>query len=121
MLDESSGKLALLDRLLALAGDGPTGVRALRRTIAVVRIPAGAPVRRAGHPRFLRNVLVAAGNSGEASLVPLVEALLSHESALVRGMAVWAIRQLVDEKSYRALRLAHAAQEVDDMVLGEWG
>ncbi|HBD52217.1 MAG TPA: tRNA epoxyqueuosine(34) reductase QueG, partial [Alphaproteobacteria bacterium] len=82
---------------------------------------AGTPVRRAGHPRFLRNVLVAAGNSGEAALVPLVEALLSHESALVRGMAVWAIRQLLDEKSYCALRLAHAAQEVDDMVLGEWG
>ncbi len=82
---------------------------------------AGTPVRRAGHPRFLRNVLVGAGNSGEASLVPLVEALLSHESALVRGMAVWAIRQLVDEKSYCALHLTHAAQEVDDMVLGEWG
>lgn len=82
---------------------------------------AGTPVRRAGHSRFLRNVLVAAGNSGEASLVPLVEALLSHESALVRGMAVWAIRQLVDEKSYRAFRSVHVAQEVDEMVLGEWG
>jgi epoxyqueuosine reductase len=82
---------------------------------------AGSPVRRAGHARFLRNVLVAAGNSNERALIPLVEALLSHDSALVRGMAVWAVRQLVDEKSYRALRSVHAAHEVDKLVLGEWG
>ena len=82
---------------------------------------AGSPVRRAGHARFLRNVLVAAGNSNERTLIPLVEALLSHDSALVRGMAVWAVRQLVDEKSYRALRSVHAAHEADKLVLGEWG
>ena len=85
------------------------------------KIFAGSPVRRAGHARFLRNVLVAAGNSNERALIPLVEALLSHDSALVRGMAVWAVRQLVDEKSYRALRSVHAAHEVDKLVLGEWG
>jgi len=82
---------------------------------------AGGPVRRAGHERFLRNVLVAAGNSGEAGLVPVVTGLLAHDSPLVRGMAVWALRCLLDEEGYLALRSAHAPHEVDDAVLGEWG
>ncbi|GLZ47322.1 glycerol-3-phosphate dehydrogenase [Actinomycetospora sp. NBRC 106375] len=37
---------AWTDRLLALAGAAPVGLRPLRRTIAVARIPEGAPVRR---------------------------------------------------------------------------
>lgn len=82
---------------------------------------AGSPVRRAGHDRFLRNVLVAAGNSSDAGLVPLVEMLLTHDSPLVRGMAVWALSCLLDEEGYRALRLAHVPHEVDETVLGEWG
>ena len=82
---------------------------------------AGSPVRRAGHERFLRNVLVAAGNSGDAGLAPLVEMLLAHDSPLVRGMAVWALSCLLDEEGYRALRSSHVPHEVDETVLGEWG
>ena len=82
---------------------------------------AGGPVRRAGHERFLRNVLVAAGNSGDAGLVPSVEVCLGHDSPLVRGMAVWALQRLLDEEAYLALRSAHAPHEVDETVLGEWG
>ena len=82
---------------------------------------AGSPVRRAGHDRFLRNVLVAAGNSGDAGLVPLIEALLGHDSPMVRGMAVWALRCLLDEEGYRALRSVHVPHEVDETILGEWG
>ena len=82
---------------------------------------AGSPVRRAGHDRFLRNVLVAAGNSGDADLVPLIEALLGHDSPMVRGMAVWALRCLLDEEGYRALRSVHVPHEVDETILGEWG
>ena len=82
---------------------------------------AGSPVRRAGHERFLRNVLVAAGNSGEVGLVPGVQACLAHDSPLVRGMAVWALRCLLDEEGYRALRSTHVPHEVDETVLGEWG
>ena len=81
---------------------------------------AGGPVRRAGHVRFLRNVLVAAGNSGDAGLVPAIKALLAHDSPLVRGMAVWALRCLLDEKGYRALCATHVPHEGDETVLGEW-
>ena len=82
---------------------------------------AGGPVRRAGHVRFLRNVLVAAGNSGDAGLVPAIKALLAHDSPLVRGMAVWALRCLLGEKDYRALRSKHVPHEGHETVLGEWG
>ena len=82
---------------------------------------AGGPVRRAGHERFLRNVLVAAGNSGDAALLTAVEAHLRHDSPLVRGMAVWALSRLLDGAGFAAMRAAHAASETDAGVSAEWG
>jgi epoxyqueuosine reductase len=58
------------------------------------RLFAGSPVKRLGHARFLRNVLIAIGNSGEPALVPSAEAHLDHHDPVVRGAAVWAIRRL---------------------------
>ena len=81
---------------------------------------AGTPVRRAGFERFMRNVLVAAGNSGDPTLAEQVTAHLESDSPLVRGMAVWAIRRLVDKKSYRTLESNHMAGEPDPMVRAEW-
>jgi epoxyqueuosine reductase len=81
---------------------------------------AGGPVRRAGHARFLRNVLVAAGNSGEAALVPAIKALLAHGSPLVRGMAVWALRRLLDEDHYEEVRALNLKYELDADVVCEW-
>ena len=53
--------------------------------------------------------------------MPAVTACLTHGSPLVRGMAVWALRCLLDEEGYRALCSVHVPREVDDTVLGEWG
>ncbi len=50
-----------------------------------------SPVKRTGHARFLRNVLIAAGNSGDAALVPLAAARLNTPSPLIRAAAVWAL------------------------------
>ena len=66
-------------------------------------------------------MLVAAGNSGDARLVPAAEGLLGHDSPLVRGMAVWALRRLLDEERYMALRATRLPQEEDPSVLAEWG
>ena len=101
-------QMPLLAALLAL---DETGFRAMF---------AGGPVRRAGHARFLRNVLIAAGNSGDAALVPAVEALLAHDSPLVRGMAVWALRQLVDEVGFDRARQLALSTEDDPDVTAEW-
>ena len=50
---------------------------------------AGTPVRRAGYDRFMRNILIAAGNSADTALVPLVRTYLDYQAAVVRAMAVW--------------------------------
>ena len=55
-----------------------------------------SPVKRIGRDRFVRNVLIAIGNSGEGALAQEAERLLSDESPLVRGAAVWALAQLLD-------------------------
>ena len=49
-----------------------------------------SPIKRIGRDRFLRNVLIAIGNSGSADLVDCATALLADPSPLVRGTAVWA-------------------------------
>jgi epoxyqueuosine reductase len=53
-----------------------------------------SPIKRIGRDRFLRNVLIAAGNSGNTVLLPRIEALLTDPSPLVRGMAVWALNRI---------------------------
>ena len=58
----------------------------------------GTPIKRTGRDRFLRNVLIAAGNSGDASLLPQVERVLDDASPLVRAMAVWALSRLAPER-----------------------
>ncbi len=81
---------------------------------------AGGPIKRIGHARFLRNVLLAIGNSGDISLMPLVLSRLGHEAPLVRGMAVWALAQLAPPNEFAALALQRQAGEIDDEVREEW-
>ena len=52
---------------------------------------AGMPVRRAGYEKFMRNVLIAAGNAKESALIPLIIPFLTAEAPLMRGMAIWAL------------------------------
>jgi len=80
----------------------------------------GSPVKRTGRDRFLRNVLIAAGNSADAALVPRVEALLADPSALVRAMAVWALWRLLPEPDFARLRNRHLDNEADEDVRREW-
>ena len=54
----------------------------------------GSPVKRIGRNRFVRNVLIAAGNSEDVSLLPTVDNLRNDGSEMVRAMADWAARQL---------------------------
>ena len=81
---------------------------------------AGTPVKRTGRDRFLRNVLIAAGNSGDESLLPRIEALLGDNSPLVRAMAVWAMRQLTGDGVGEGVRHRHLAREGDSDVRAEW-
>jgi epoxyqueuosine reductase len=81
---------------------------------------AGGPVKRIGHARFLRNVLIAVGNSENGALAPVAVARLAHASPLVRAMAVWALGRLCEATKFAALAQAHAPREADDNVAAEW-
>jgi epoxyqueuosine reductase len=75
-------------------------------------------VKRTGRERFIRNVLIAIGNSGDASLTPHAERLLGDESPLVRGAAVWALGQL--DHARLASLSARGQSETDASVRDEW-
>ncbi len=55
---------------------------------------AGSPVKRIGRDRFVRNCLIAAGNSGDAGLLEQVDALRSDPDPVVAEAAQWALAQL---------------------------
>ena len=80
---------------------------------------AGSPIKRIGLGRFLRNVLIAIGNSGDQSLVPLVEARLGDADGVVRGAAIWALRRLAPQRA-GALRTAYEPGERESAVAAEW-
>jgi len=80
---------------------------------------SGSPVKRIGRDRFVRNVLIAIGNSGTPALASDAEALLADPSPLVRAMAVWALKRL-DEERFTALRLQHLGAESNQAVRNEW-
>ncbi|HEY2247541.1 MAG TPA: tRNA epoxyqueuosine(34) reductase QueG, partial [Bradyrhizobium sp.] len=79
-----------------------------------------SPVKRIGRDRFVRNVLIAIGNSGEGALAEEAERLLSDASPLVRGAAVWALGRLADRKRFNALASQMMAAETDSGVREEW-
>src|SRR4029453_14527036 len=79
-----------------------------------------SPVKRIGRDRFVRNVLIAIGNAGDAALAVEAERLLDDESALVRGAAVWALSQLLPREAFDALA-PKAIDEADATVRAEWG
>ncbi len=83
---------------------------------------SGSPIKRTGRNRFLRNVLIATGNSGDKSLLPQAIALLGDASPLVRGMAIWAVARLLldDETQFLRLKAQHYSAEADDEVRDEW-
>jgi epoxyqueuosine reductase len=81
---------------------------------------AGTAVKRVGRDRFLRNVLIAIGNSGDSTAGGDAEALLVDSSPLVRAMAVWALSKLLPAAPFAALRERYFAREQDPAVLAEW-
>jgi epoxyqueuosine reductase len=98
-------------RLADLAGLDDAAFRALF---------SKSPIKRIGRDRFLRNVLYAIGNSGDAELVASAHALLNDPSPLVRGAAVWALSRLLSPADFEALRSRSIAGEPDLSVSEEW-
>lgn len=80
---------------------------------------SGSPIKRIGRDRFIRNALIAAGNSGDAALLEPVLALLEDDSPLVRGAAIWALARL-DPSRFETEKAFRMTEEPDPAVREEW-
>ncbi len=80
---------------------------------------AGSPVKRIGRNRFVRNVLIAIGNSGDPGLAGEAERLVGDPAPEVRGAAVWALQRLAPDR-VAALSPQFLAGEHDADVRDEW-
>jgi epoxyqueuosine reductase len=81
---------------------------------------SGSPIKRIGRDRFVRNVLIAAGNGADAGLISQIEVLLADPAPVVRGAAIWALGRLSPE-AFAQRRQDLFAAEQDASVLAEWG
>ncbi|TYC49325.1 tRNA epoxyqueuosine(34) reductase QueG [Rhodobacterales bacterium] len=81
---------------------------------------SGSPIKRVGRGRFLRNVLIAAGNSGDEQLLPKVTDLLKDEDPVVRSAAVWAFCRLAPAEEARGRKDQQLSAEADPLVREEW-
>ena len=80
----------------------------------------GSPIKRIGRDRFVRNVLIAIGNSADPSLVAVAKARLADASPLVRGVAVWALSRLLEAGAFAQLAASRGDMESDASVREEW-
>lgn len=80
---------------------------------------SGSPVKRIGRDRFIRNVLIAAGNSGDPQFIAQCRLLADDASPTVRGMAVWALKRLMADDTFAAFA-AKRDPDRDPEVRQEW-
>lgn len=81
---------------------------------------SGSPIKRVGRDRFLRNVLIAIGNSGRADLAAAARHHLADPAPIVRGAAIWALGRLLSGAEIATLRTQSGATETDPDVAAEW-
>ncbi len=98
-------------RLAGLAALDDAAFRALFR---------GSPIKRAGRDRFVRNVMIALGNSSDPAAGEAAVARLDDGSPLVRAMAVWALGRLTDAAAFARRRRRRYDAETDAAVRREW-
>jgi|TARA_R110000796_G_scaffold74816_1_gene168221 epoxyqueuosine reductase len=80
---------------------------------------SGSPIKRIGRDRFVRNVCIAIGNSGEGALVASLLPLLDDPASVVRGSAIWALARL-DRARFATEKAVRMEPETDPGVLAEW-
>jgi epoxyqueuosine reductase len=81
---------------------------------------SGSPVKRIGRDRFVRNVLIAAGNSGDRQFLDACLSLAADASPVVRAMAIWALSRLMEAGEFRRFAAQRPPDESDSDVLNEW-
>ena len=80
---------------------------------------SGSPIKRIGRDRFVRNVIIAAGNGSDAAVIPQIEKLLEDPTPVVRGAAIWALGRL-SPQAFARKRQEYLPTEQDPSVRAEW-
>lgn len=80
---------------------------------------SGSPIKRIGRDRFVRNVLIAIGNSKAPELAAYAERLIDDASPLVRAAAIWALARLAPER-FALLKARRRGEETDPETRAEW-
>ncbi len=80
----------------------------------------GSPIKRIGHARFLRNVMIAIGNARDPDLAQAARIGVDNPSPVVRGAAIWALARLVSPAAMRTLAGERAHKETHPEVIREW-
>jgi epoxyqueuosine reductase len=81
---------------------------------------AGGPIKRIGRARFVRNVMVAIGNSNDRALAKVAVDRLDDDNSLVRGAAIWALARLTSREEVSAFASERLRSEIDGAVIEEW-
>jgi len=81
---------------------------------------SASPIKRIGWAGFMRNLLLACGNSGDESMITEILPFLRADSPLMRGMAIWALKQLMQPDHFSQLRQQWEGREQDGQVRQEW-
>jgi epoxyqueuosine reductase len=81
---------------------------------------AGGPIKRVGRARFVRNVMIAVGNSNDRSLAQVAKERLGDASPLVRGAAVWALARLTSREELSSFAAERLRGEADPTIIEEW-
>ena len=66
---------------------------------------SGSPIKRIGRNRFVRNCLIAAGNSGDEAMIRRVQPLLDDADPVVADAARWAMARLTGEQGQAAVEV----------------
>ena len=81
---------------------------------------SGSSIKRVGRDRFIRNVLVAVGNSKNTNFVGDIIILLKDKSELVRAMAIWSLKELSSKNDFEEQKKLYYKDEVSIQVKNEW-
>jgi epoxyqueuosine reductase len=81
---------------------------------------AGGPIKRIGRARFVRNVMIAIGNSNDRALAKVAVDRLDDDSSLVRGAAIWALARLTSRGELSTFASERLRREIDGAVIEEW-
>ena len=79
-----------------------------------------SPIKRIGWISFMRNILIATGNSKKSNLKKLVIKFLYNENPIIRGAAIWSLNQLINKKEFSNIKKELIHKEKNKYVKFEW-